>query len=152
MLIRKARREDCPRLLELIVELAVYEREPEAVTVTLEHFEESGFGHKPVWEAFVAYTKNEDGDDVIHGFALCYIRYSTWKGQRLYLEDLIVTEKMRCHGIGSLLMKAVIQEAKDKGYNGVVWQVLEWNEPAIAFYKKLNASFDAEWVNCSISF
>ncbi len=152
MLIRKARREDCPRLLELVIELAVYEKEPEAVTVTLEHFEESGFGPRPVWEAFVAYTRNEDGDDTIHGFALYYIRYSTWKGQRLYLEDLIVTETMRCHGIGSLLMNALIKEGKEKRYNGMVWQVLHWNEPAIAFYKKLGASFDEGWINCSINF
>ena len=152
MLIRKARREDCPRLLELIIELAVYEKEPEAVTVTLEHFEESGFGLKPVWEAFVAYTQNEEDGDTIHGFALYYIRYSTWKGQRLYLEDLIVTEKMRCHGIGSLLMNALIKEGKEKGYHGMVWQVLHWNEPAIAFYKKYKASFDEGWINCSINF
>lgn len=150
ILTRKARREDCTRLLELIRELAVYEKAPEAVTVTLEHFEESGFGQKPVWEAFVAYTKDEDGNNVIHGFALYYIRYSTWKGQRLYLEDLLVTEKMRCHGIGSLLMNTLIQEGKKRGFNGMVWQVLEWNESAINFYKKLKANLDPEWINCSL--
>jgi GNAT superfamily N-acetyltransferase len=152
MLVRKARREDCVRLLELIQELAVYEKAPEAVTVTLEHFEESGFGKKPVWEAFVAFTRNDEGDDLIHGFALYYIRYSTWKGQRLYLEDLLVTESMRCHGIGSLLINALINEGKEKGYKGMVWQVLEWNEPAIAFYKKFDTAFDPEWVNCSVEF
>jgi GNAT superfamily N-acetyltransferase len=138
-------------LLELIRELALYEKAPDEVTVTLVHFEESGFGARPVWEAFVAATE-EKGQEIIHGFALYYIRYSTWKGQRLYLEDLLVTEKMRCQGIGSMLMNALIQEGKEKGYNGMVWQVLEWNEPAIAFYKKLGASFDPEWVNCSVAF
>lgn len=148
MTIRKAIQEDCPRLLELICELAVFEKAPEAVTATLEHFTESGFGEKPVWEAFVAASPDEAGNEVIHGFALYYIRYSTWKGQRLYLEDLIVTETMRCHGIGTLLMNALIGEAKERGFNGMVWQVLDWNEPAIAFYKKYKATFDAGWVNC----
>jgi GNAT superfamily N-acetyltransferase len=142
---RRATREDCPRLLELVKELALYEKAPEQVTVTLEHFEESGFGPNPVWWAFCA---EENG--VIQGFALYYIRYSTWKGQRMYLEDILVTEQMRGKGIGKILFDALIEEAKQKGFGGIVWQVLDWNEPAINFYKKYNASFDAEWVNCSI--
>jgi GNAT superfamily N-acetyltransferase len=132
--------------MELIRELAVYEKAPHEVTVALEHFEESGFGASPVWWAFVA---EENG--TIQGFAMYYIRYSTWKGQRMWLEDLIVTEKMRGKGVGSLLFEALIAEAKEKKFNGIVWQVLEWNEPAIKFYKKLNASFDAEWLNCALS-
>lgn len=143
--IRRAKREDCPRLLELVQELAVYERAPQEVTVTLEHFSESGFGEKPVWWAFVA---EEEG--VILGFALYYIRYSTWKGQAMYLEDILVTETARGRGIGGTLMDRLIEEAKEKGFRRIVWQVLEWNEPAINFYKKYNASFDAEWVNCAI--
>ena len=143
--IRRAVREDCPRILELVRELALFERAPEEVTVTLEHFEKSGFGKNPVWWAFVAETEGE-----VQAFALYYIRYSTWKGQRMYLEDLLVTEKMRGRGIGQLLFDALFKEAKEKQLNGIVWQVLEWNEPAIKFYKKLNASFDAEWVNCSV--
>jgi len=146
-LIRKAARHDCPRILELVQELAEYERAPEEVTVTLEHFEESGFGNTPVWWAFVA-----EHEGVVQGFALYYIRYSTWKGQRMYLEDLLVTGKYRARGIGSCLFEALIDEAKTKGFNGIVWQVLEWNQPAIDFYKKLKASFDPEWVNCSINF
>ena len=143
--IRRAVKEDCPRLLELVKELALYEKAPEEVTVTLDHFVESGFGEKPVWWAFCA-----ESEGIVQGFALYYIRYSTWKGQRMYLEDIIVTEKMRGKGIGKLLFDALIAEAKAKGFGGIVWQVLEWNEPAIRFYKKYNASFDPEWVNCSI--
>lgn len=144
--IRRALKTDCPRLLELVNELAVYERAPEEVTVTLEHFIESGFGEHPVWWAFVA---EEDG--VVLGFALYYIRYSTWKGQRMYLEDILVTEEARGKGIGKLLMDRLIEEARERKFNGITWQVLEWNEPAINFYKKFNASFDPEWVNCSIT-
>ena len=114
----------------------------------MEHFIESGFGPSPVWWAFVA---EENGH--VEGFALWYIRYSTWKGQRLYLEDLLVTEKMRGKGIGKLLFDALIEECKAKKYSGMMWQVLDWNEPAINFYKKLEGvNFDGEWVNCSINF
>jgi GNAT superfamily N-acetyltransferase len=144
-IVRKAVKEDCGRLLELVHELAEYEKAPQEVTVTLEHFIESGFGNQPVWWAFVV-----EVDGTVQGFALYYIRYSTWKGQRMYLEDLLVTEKMRCRGFGKLLFDKLIDEAKERKFNGIVWQVLEWNEPAIAFYKKYKASFDDEWVNCSL--
>lgn len=151
IIIRKAVQEDCPRLLELITELAVYEKAPGEVTVTLAHFEESGFGEKPVWWAFVAASPNFNGGENIMGFALYYIRYSTWKGQRMYLEDLVVTEKARGKGAGKLLLDALIVEAKEKGFSGIMWQVLNWNEPAINFYRKYyNAKFDNEWSNCSI--
>ena len=145
--IRKAVRKDCVRMMELIQELATYEKAPDEVTVSLKHFEESGFGPNPVWWAFVA-----EAQGVAVGMALYYVRYSTWKGQRMYLEDILVTEDMRGQKIGSLLMDALIVEAKANGFNGVNWQVLDWNEPAINFYKKYNANFDPEWVNCSIVF
>ncbi|MEN9497435.1 MAG: hypothetical protein RL750_334 [Bacteroidota bacterium] len=145
MQIRRAEKGDCPRLLELIQELALYERAPQEVTVSLEHFTESGFGSQPVWWAFVA-----ESDGLIHGFALYYIRYSTWKGQVMYLEDIIVTEQSRGKGIGKLLFDQLIEEAKEKGFKRIVWQVLEWNEPAINFYKKYDAQFDPEWWNGSI--
>ena len=144
--IRPAVAEDCERLMELIRELAVYEKAPDQVTVSLQHFVDSGFGPNPVWWAFVA-----EADGRVEGFALYYIRYSTWKGQKMYLEDILVTEKMRGMGLGNLLFERLLEEAKEKGLSGIIWQVLEWNEPAINFYKKYNASFDAEWINCSIS-
>ena len=149
--IRKAIKEDCPRLMELIHELAIYEKAPDEVTVTLKHFEESGFGEKPAWWAFVAASPNPSGGgEQIHGFALYYIRYSTWKGQRMYLEDILVTENARRLGIGKMLVDRLIEEAKEKKLKGIVLQVLEWNEPAINFYKKFNAIFDPEWLNCII--
>lgn len=145
--IRIAREEDCPRLLELVHELALFEKAPEEVTVTLEEFEDAGFGKMPIWKAFVA-----EHDGHIIGFALYYIRYSTWKGSRMYLEDLIVTEAMRGQGVGKLLFDRLIIEAKELGFNGMAWQVLDWNEPAIEFYKKKYGSFiEAGWLNASLS-
>jgi GNAT superfamily N-acetyltransferase len=144
-IIRRAVKDDCPRLLELVQELATYERAPGEVTVTLDHFTESGFGNQPVWWAFVA-----EVDERIVGFALYYIRYSTWKGQAMYLEDILITNEMRGKGTGKLLFDRLIEEARDKKFNRIIWQVLDWNEPAINFYKKYNADFDAGWLNCSI--
>ncbi len=125
----------------------MYEKAPDEVTVSLQHFEKSGFGEQPVWWAFVA-----DVNGKVQGFALYYIRYSTWKGQRMYLEDILITEEMRCKGLGSLLFKRLIEEGKEKKFHGMVWQVLEWNESAIQFYKRYKADMDSEWVNCSITF
>lgn len=146
IVIRRAVREDCARLMELVHELAVYEKAPEEVTVSLDHFIESGFGPNPVWWAFVA-----EADGNVEGFALYYVRYSTWKGQRLYLEDLIVTEKMRGKGLGKMLFDRLIEEMKEKQFSGMVWQVLDWNTPAIEFYKRYGAAIDEGWFNCSIS-
>jgi GNAT superfamily N-acetyltransferase len=160
--IRPAVKEDCPRLLELVQELATYERAPNEVTVTLDHFVESGFGEKPVWWAFVAETSSSsslsEGEGatifektgVVVGFALYYIRYSTWKGQAMYLEDILITNEWRGKGIGKLLFDRLIEEAKEKKFNRIIWQVLDWNEPAINFYKRYNADIDGGWLNCSI--
>ena len=146
--IRKAERKDCKRLMELIYELAVFEKAPQEMTVTLDHFEESGFGENPVWWAFVA-----EVDGRVEAFALYYIRYSTWKGQRMYLEDILVSEEFRGKGIGKLLFDKLFEEAKERKLNGVVWQVLDWNEPAINFYKKYEGvQIDNGWLNCAINF
>ena len=131
--IRPAVKEDCTRMMELIHELAVYEKAPEQVVVSFEHFVSSGFGENPVWWALVAEVNGN-----VEGMALYYIRYSTWKGQRMYLEDLVVAENMRGHKIGSLLFDALIIEAKAKKFKGMNWQALDWNEPALNFYRKYN--------------
>lgn len=136
---------DCPRILELVRELAQYERAPQEVTISLEHFAESGFGDSPVWWGCVA-----ESDNIIVGFALYYIRFSTWKGQAMYLEDILVTQSMRGKGIGQMLFDQLVAEARQKGLKRICWQVLDWNEPAINFYKKYKAHFDGEWINCSI--
>lgn len=146
MNLRRAEKRDIPAMLKLIQELADYEKAPQEVTVDPTHFEASGFGPHPVWWAFVVEDENLDGKPVV-GFALYYIRYSTWKGQVMYLEDIIVTSEYRGRGIGKMLMDKLIEEARDKDFKRIAWQVLEWNEPAIRFYKKYNAQFDPEWVN-----
>ena len=144
--LRVAVKEDCPRLLELVHELALFEKAPEEVTVTLEEFIDADFVEKTVWKTFVA-----EVDGLIVGFALYYIRYSTWKGCRMYLEDLIVTESWRGKGVGKLLFDRLIVEAREMGFNGMTWQVLDWNEPAIKFYKKYEAALDGAWINGSLS-
>lgn len=147
ILIRKAKIEDCETMMELVRELAIYEKAPNEVTVSLEEFKSAGFGDHPVWGAFVA-----EVDQKIVGMSLYYIRYSTWKGRRLYLEDLIVNEPFRGYGIGKLLLDQTIAYAKEKQYSGMMWQVLDWNEPAIKFYEKYDASFDGEWINVNLNF
>lgn len=145
--IRKAIVTDCEQMMELIRELAVFEKAPDEVTVELEHFIETGFGKNPVWQGLVAV----DADEKIIGISLYYMRYSTWKGLRLYLEDLIVTETFRGKGIGKMLFDRTVQEARLLGISGIMWQVLDWNTPAIEFYKKYGAEISGEWLNCSLS-
>jgi GNAT superfamily N-acetyltransferase len=148
IIIRKAVKEDCKRLMELIHQLAVYEKAPDEVTATLEHFEESGFGEKPVWWALVAETEG-----IVRGFALYYIRYRTWKGQYMFLEDFVITEDFRGKGLGKLLFDRLIEEGKERKFKGMVWQVFDWNGPAINFYKKYDGvTFSKEWIDCALPF
>ena len=143
--VRKGTREDVPPVFALIQELASFEKAPHEVDNTVERMLEDGFGAKPIFDFFVA-----EVDGAVVGLALFYFRYSTWKGRRLYLEDLIVTQTHRGQGIGGLLFEAVVEEAKATRSNGVVWQVLDWNEPAIDFYRKYGATFDSGWLNCAL--
>lgn len=143
--LRPAVKEDMERVHQLITELAVYEKEPDAVTNTIEGLKEDGFGPNKVFDAIVA----EVNDEVV-GFALYYTKYSTWKGSCLYLEDFIVTADMRGQGIGKKLFDKVYSIAKEKGAKRFEWQVLDWNEPAINFYKKYDVVFEDDWRNAKI--
>ena len=144
---REGRIEDLPRVLELIRELAEFERAPDEVTNTVEHMERDGFGPNPLFGFYVA----EDGESGIVGLALYYFRYSTWKSKRMYLEDSLVTESFRGRGIGKRLFDQVIRKGVEEECSGMVWQVLDWNEPAIGFYREVyGAALDPEWINCSI--
>jgi ribosomal protein S18 acetylase RimI-like enzyme len=133
---------DVPAALQLVRELAIYEKAPNEVVVTESDMIRDGFGEKPLFDLIVA-----EIDQVVIGIALCYVRYSTWKGPILYLEDLVVNEKYRAHGIGKALFEACMKSARDKGFDGMAWQVLDWNEPAIRFYNKYNSTFSDEWLN-----
>lgn len=149
--LRRAEQRDCPAILELVQALAIYEKAPEAVTVSLQDFEAAGFGEKPIWWGFVAVDPNavEAGKRIV-GFALYYIRFSTWKGPRMYLEDIFVQEAWRGQGVGKALMDRLMDTAKKEGFKGMNWQVLEWNQTAIDFYKRYNCHFDAAWENVSL--
>jgi GNAT superfamily N-acetyltransferase len=145
MNIRVGKKEDLPRVLELVKELALYEKALNEVTNTVTGMEEDGFGPNPIYGFFVA-----EDDQAIVGLSLYYYRYSTWKGKRLYLEDVIVTESYRGKGLGKLLFERTMQFALDQNCTGMMWQVLDWNEPAIEFYKKYSARLDGEWLNCHL--
>ena len=142
IIIRKGTKKDLPKVLSLIKELALYEKAPDEVTITLDELIEDGFGSNPIYGLFVA----EQEEDII-GIALYYEKYSTWKGRCLYLEDIVVTEQKRGTGIGHRLFQEVIEVAKARNSARMEWQVLDWNEPAIGFYKRYNANLDGEWLN-----
>ncbi|CAG9583809.1 acetyltransferase-like protein [Leishmania major strain Friedlin] len=151
--VRRAEREDTQRMYDLIMELAIYERAPECVVVSKAQMEEEGFGERPLWSAFVAeLQETNDVKPRVIGMALYYYRYSTWRGRMLYLEDFIVTESHRGIGAGKMLFERVLQQAKEEGCHGMVWQALDWNAPAIEFYKKYDAEIDPGWVNCMLKF
>lgn len=129
-----------PQVLDLIQELAIFEKEPDAVEVTIKDLEEDGFGPNPAFTCFVAET-----DEKIKGIALVYNRYSTWKGRILHLEDLIVSESARGLGIGTALLDEVIKYGHSLGVKRINWEVLDWNKPAIDFYEKKGANVLREW-------
>lgn len=147
VLIREANRNDAGAIHELIVELAIYENAPNEVKVTVDELAEDGFGADPAYKCIVAESKG-----AVVGFALYYMRYSTWKGRCVYLEDFLVKKEMRNKGIGDLLFKEILAISEKLNVRLITWQVLDWNEPAIKFYDKYNAEFDGEWLNGKINF
>jgi len=147
IMVRQGKKEDLPAVLELVKELASYEKALHEVSNTVAQMELDGFGEKPIFDFFVA----EDEGEIV-GTSIYYYRYSTWKGKRLYLEDIVVTQSKRGLGFGKALFEATVEKAKATQCTGMMWQVLDWNEPAINFYKKYKAGFDGEWINCNLSF
>ncbi|HEX5002231.1 MAG TPA: GNAT family N-acetyltransferase [Bacteroidia bacterium] len=145
-LIRKGRKGDIPDVLQLIRELALFEKAPGEVTNTEADMLKDGFGEHPVFYLLVAET-----DGKVTGMAIYFMKYSTWKGKGIYLDDIVVNEQFRGNGIGAMLLDGVVKHAAALGAKQLHWQVLDWNEPAIRFYKKYNASFDGEWINCKLT-
>ena len=144
--IRKGTKDDMPSVHGLIYELAVYEKAPNEVTNTVEDMLVDGFGDQPIFFCLVA-----EVDDKIVGTAIYHLKYSTWKGRGVYLDDIVVTESMRGKKIGSKLFDAVMKDAQRLNAKQLHWQVLDWNEPAIQFYKKYHANMDGEWINCKLT-
>jgi GNAT superfamily N-acetyltransferase len=144
--IREGVKKDLPSVLELIKELANYENARDQVTITLEDLEKDGFEGHPWYWFLIAEKDNE-----IIGLSFYFIRYSTWKGKFLFLEDFVIKEEYRNQGIGSFLFEETINICKKKDLNGMIWQVLDWNTPAIKFYKKYNADISKEWLNGKLS-
>ncbi|WP_394747598.1 GNAT family N-acetyltransferase [Spongiimicrobium salis] len=138
--IRVATASDMEQVAHLIKELAVFEKEENAVEVTVDDLKRDGFGANKLFHCFVA----EDEDRIV-GMALVYPRYSTWKGPVIHLEDLIVTQEMRGNGLGGALLEAVVRYGKELGVKRICWEVLDWNEPAIAFYEKKGARVMRDW-------
>ena len=147
LIIRTGTPEDLGATLRLIHELADFENMPNEVVNTVEQMKEDGFGERPVFGFIVAESNKK-----IIGASIYYYRFSTWKGRRMYLEDLIVTEKMRGKGLGKLLFEETIKIGKETSCTGMMWQVLDWNKPAIDFYKKYDSRIDNGWLNCNIDF
>jgi len=143
--IRKAREEDIPFMLELIRELAAYEKAPNEVSITEETLLRDGFGVHPLYQCFVA-----EYNETIIGLALTYKKYSTWKGPCVFLEDIIVKNSFRRNGVGKRLFEEVIVYASSQNAGRLEWQVLDWNKSAISFYKKFGVEFDSAWVNCRL--
>lgn len=140
MIIRKGNPEDMEAVLGLIKELAVFEKEPDAVLITVEDLIRDGFGLVPLFQVLVAEIENE-----IVGIALYYYRYSTWKGKTIHLEDLVVKENMRGSGVGFALYSEIIKQGKKDKVRRIEWNVLDWNTPAIDFYKNSGAKILDDW-------
>ena len=140
MIIRKATKNDMPSVLELIQELAIFEKEPDAVVVTVDDLVRDGFSENPLFQCFVAEVDGE-----IIGMALYYYRFSTWKGKTIHLEDLIVKESKRGTGAGFALYKEIIKQGKAENVRRIEWNVLDWNTPAIDFYEKSGAKVLGDW-------
>ncbi|MBL7921500.1 MAG: GNAT family N-acetyltransferase [Bacteroidia bacterium] len=145
--IRIGTQNDIPLVLELVRELAVFEKAPNEVEVTVAEMTNWGFGKDKIFDFFVL-----EKESVIVGIAVYYYKYSTWKGKCLFLEDIIVTENERKNGYGKLLFNEVVKVAKAQKVRRMEWQVLDWNAPAIEFYKKYNSNLDGEWINCKLTF
>ena len=141
-IIRNGIKKDLPSVLKLIKELADYENASDQVTITLNDLEQDGFGNHPWYWFLVAEKDNE-----IIGLSFYWIRYSTWKGKFLFLEDFVIKEEYRRHGIGSKLFEETIKICKQLNLNGMIWQVLDWNNPAINFYKKFDAEISKDWLS-----
>lgn len=139
--IREATKQDMPQVLDLIKELAIFEKEPDAVVTTVADLEKEGFGPQPLFKCFVA-----EVEDKIVGMALVYFRFSTWKGKTIHLEDLIVKKEMRGTGLGSALYAEVLKYAKTQNVRRVEWVVLDWNEGAIKFYERSGAKVKKDWL------
>lgn len=146
-IIRKGKQSDVSETLDLVRELAVFEKAPKEVEVTINEMKKWGFGPEKIFDFYVA-EKNKR----IIGIALYYFKYSTWKGKCIFLEDIIVTENERRKGVGGLLFKQILKIAKKQKVRRLEWQVLNWNKYAIKFYKKYNSNFDEEWINCKLTF
>jgi len=138
--IRNAKKSDMSQVLTLIKELAIFEKEPDAVEVSVKDLQEDGFGTHPAFHCFVAEVNSK-----IEGIALIYNRYSSWKGKILHLEDLIVSESMRGSGLGTALLDTVVKYGHDLGVKRINWEVIDWNENAITFYKKKGAKVLRDW-------
>ncbi|MCC6181755.1 MAG: GNAT family N-acetyltransferase [Bacteroidia bacterium] len=146
VIIRIGTPADIPQVLNLVKELATFEKAPNEVEVTVEEMTNWGFGNDKQFDFFVA-----EEDNTIVGIALYYYKYSTWKGKCLFLEDIIVTESYRGKGLGKLLFNQVVEVSKTQNVRRMEWQVLNWNTPAIEFYKKYEAVLDDEWINCKLT-
>jgi len=144
-IIRKGEERDLPAVLELVKELAAYEKMPDKVDNTVELMKEEGFGKDPIFGFQVAEREGK-----VIGTAIYYTKYSTWKGKKFYLEDLIVTESARGNKIGKALFEKCLELTKEGGFHSMIWQVIDWNDPAINFYNKYSTEYSSEWIDCSL--